>query len=181
MAATSHETLGPALHVAGSGRVLVAFAFVLARGTGVQAVFTEAVSPAVVIDRPASWDDVGARHGASGTRRSDNGRVGAGRGHNHGAVGAMKTSVLGGEDASAFLGRLGEVVLEVHHGPVGLRLVAPFLGGSGENAGCFEDTESEAQSSGVSDWLLRISGEALDLFDAVPEVLNWFLWVPGGG
>ena len=140
------------------------------------------MSPAVVVDRPTSWDDVGPRHhGAGGTRGGDNGRVGAGRRNNDGAVGAMKTSVLGGEDASSLLGCLGEVVLEVYHGPVGLRLVAPFLGGSGENAGCFKDTESEAQISGVGDRLLSISGEALDLFDAVLEVLEGFLWVPGGG
>ena len=97
MVTKSHKALGTALHVVGSGRVLVPLAFILARGTGVEAILAETMGPAVIVHGATSWDDVGPRHGAGSTRRSDSGRVGAGRGDNDGAVGAIKTSVLGGE------------------------------------------------------------------------------------
>ena len=160
--ATSHEPSGAALHVAGSGRVLVSLTFVLARTTGVDPVLVETVGSAVKEQNVASWDDVGTRNGVGSARRGDNG----------GAVGTVIVSVLGSELARALFVGLSEGSPEIDHGPLNLRLVAPLLGGSGEHASSFKDDKSEAKRSSIGGGLVSIFGEALNLLDAIPQIFD---------
>ena len=163
------EAIAAALHVVGSGGILVAIGFVLARAACVILVLAEAMGPAVEVlaSGGARWSGAGDGIGRCGL------------GDHDGAVGAMVAGGLRGEFASSFLGGFFEVFLEVGHGAIDDVLVAPFLGFGYEDAGGVKHLKSKAERGGIGDFFVGSQRKTLDFSNALPKIFNGIIGIPG--
>ena len=137
--ATVRDAVVAAHHVVGCGGVDVSRCLVVAFGTGVGTVLTEAVRPTIEHGTRAVGADFGVGRGVGfGGRRSCR-RRGDGSGWRSRSVGAMIPTGLGGKFAEPLFVSFVEVLFKVFERPVGGGAGAPGLDGGGEDAGFFEE------------------------------------------
>ncbi len=132
-AAVGHDGVVPTLHVLDSGIETMTCCGIGTSGTGVCFVESEAMHPTVVHGSAIIGGDAGSMQA-----RHDWGWFGGSRGGSGGnsssGIGAMETSLAGGEFVEAVFVFGGKVHAEFGEGFVGGRVGAPHIASHGEGA-----------------------------------------------
>jgi len=143
-------------------------------GTGMVFVETKAMGPAV--------KDFGAVIGSGHAGCSNGSRGGRSWGRasgEHGCrIGAVESSLAGGEAPKAFFVCHCEGGLELGVCAVGGSLGKPVVTCMGKHASGFKEEMCEVNGSGIRDGVIAICSNVANFTETFPQQFNWLVWVP---